>query len=284
MYRRYIHDFWKKHREEFSYERLMVLPNNEISYEPRNPLPKRLIVIGPKGDNYLIYNAETSEIEFFIFGEEPAQSVKEAILQKFSAKLRESENVTNKEDLVYILETRLVSVPEDYSSFQHNIRKYRQDYEARKASFHKYVTQAESPLKYPYNPIITAENSVKKGVAFCHGHNHKPLQVPKGLENVKWTLVDVNPSSNPDIVGGFGSMETLQQLGLYSWDYVLEQYCPIRSDFNTIFRGARYLLKTPGRFILNNFQKELLKHANNLMKDHYYTNVQTKGRFTIFST
>lgn len=101
---------------------------------------------------------------------------------------------------------------------------------------------------------------VLRGVMFCHGHTYdignKQLDILKSLpSNIKWTMVDIDRSVNPDLVGDYRKEETLQQLGLNTYDYVLEAHCSIHYALwqsVEFLKSAFQLLKQGGRAIILN--------------------------------
>ena len=127
---------------------------------------------------------------------------------------------------------------------------------------------------------------MEKGIAFCHGHNHKSLIVLQELEHVQWVLVDIDPNVKPDIVGSFDSMDTIQQLGLYSWNYVMSQNCPIMFTgyFENLLKASKYLLKPHGKLIIPNFKEEVFSNFQELMVRYSYTSFKKNGKFGIFFT
>lgn len=151
-----------------------------------------------------------------------------------------------------------------------------------------YTNSAKCVLNYSLQPP-TSETSINKefkGVILGHGHKHNTPILPESFPNVTWTLVDIDPSSQPDLVGGYGCMETIQILGLHNWDYVFASYCPWKGD--TIFRGARNLLNNKGQFILNNFIKrdeavnKLEEQSKLYMQRNFYQRHSHQDNFSIF--
>jgi hypothetical protein len=86
------------------------------------------------------------------------------------------------------------------------------------------------------------------GVAFCHGRSHS--YIPRFFRpyRVKWTFVDEDPTSHPDVVGNVFRWETLRRLGLSQYDIVLTVYCPTDTigDIIKFLQSARALLKPGG--------------------------------------
>jgi len=104
-----------------------------------------------------------------------------------------------------------------------------------------------------YIPNINNGNT-KKGIIFCHGHKHRKPQIPVKIDkNVNWILVDTLDKVNPDVVGGYDLWNTLQKLGLKTYDYVLSQYCPIGGnliELAAFIRNMRWLLKNGGSLVI----------------------------------
>ena len=114
-----------------------------------------------------------------------------------------------------------------------------------------------------------------RGIIFCHGHiynNKLPIWLPK---DVQWTMVDINPKTKPDIVGDYKSLNTLFDLGLYQYDYVLNLHCqvgPVTSLDATkeVLRAARLLLKNNGiMYMPNQIIGLILYKSGVLAKGHY---------------
>jgi hypothetical protein len=93
----------------------------------------------------------------------------------------------------------------------------------------------------------------KIGVMFCHGHRYGPSKLPRWLpRDIDWTMVDIRPENQPDVIGSYLSINTLFELGLFSYDYVLNMNCPSggsMDDTLEILRAGRLLLKPGGIFI-----------------------------------
>lgn len=137
-----------------------------------------------------------------------------------------------------------------------------------------YSDPKKSVLNYQLQlPNKTPLNKELRGIILGHGHKHDIRPLPTSVpSSITWTLVDINPESKPDIIGGYDCMETVEQLGLHKWDYVFASYCPWRGD--GIFLAARYLLNNSGQFILNNFvsrYEETLEEESKLFtqRNHY---------------
>jgi hypothetical protein len=115
--------------------------------------------------------------------------------------------------------------------------------------------------------ISEVENtSLKKGIIFCHGHIHNAPEIPEQLKNepIVWTLVDIDQSSNPDIIGSYKSWDTYLTLGLESYDYIISHFCPIFYNidaFATFLRDIRWLLKLNGKLYIKNIRNA--GHRNN---------------------
>lgn len=94
---------------------------------------------------------------------------------------------------------------------------------------------------------------MQQGIIFCHGHKHKPYlpSLPFFLPpDINWTLIDIDPNTNPDLVGDYTQIEqTIQQLGTNRYDYVVDKGCPtLRSG--RLFQVAHKILKPGGKFII----------------------------------
>ena len=104
-----------------------------------------------------------------------------------------------------------------------------------------------------------------RGVMFCHGHNYdirnEPLEILKSLpSNIKWTMVDIDKSVDPDLVGDYRKEETLQTLRLDTYDYVLEAHCSIHYALwqsVEFLKSAVQLLKQGGRAIILNLISDI---------------------------
>jgi len=139
----------------------------------------------------------------------------------------------------------------------------------------------DSPLDYPFGPKNTNISSFQnKGIIFCHGHVHSFPEMPSFIRNIQWTLVDSSSYSNPDIIGTFGSMKILKQLGLYQYDYVMSYH--LSGDEDSLYRGARLLLNKKGKFITNNLQHFSEKRLNKIKTNNYYSKVYKEERYVIF--
>jgi hypothetical protein len=92
----------------------------------------------------------------------------------------------------------------------------------------------------------------KIGVMFCHGHRYGPSKLPRWLpRDIDWTMVDIRPENQPDVIGSYLSINTLFELGLFSYDYVLNMNCPSGDSMDNvleILRSGRLLLKPGGSF------------------------------------
>lgn len=104
-------------------------------------------------------------------------------------------------------------------------------------------------------PFTYTENmgSNKKGIIFCHGQTHGLKSIPSWVpRDALWWTLDHSPDTKPQYVGSYDNMQTLQELGFFSWDYVLLQNCPIynsRISIQQIIRAARWLLKPSGQLL-----------------------------------
>lgn len=107
-----------------------------------------------------------------------------------------------------------------------------------------------------YDPTLVPINisNEKNGVIFCHGHNHLDPVIPvKDEQKINWTMVDIDPKSKPDIIGSFKDWKIIQELGLGKYDYVITQFCPLKSSqyiSNMFIRNVRWLLKPGGKLII----------------------------------
>jgi hypothetical protein len=107
-----------------------------------------------------------------------------------------------------------------------------------------------------YDPTLVPINisNEKNGVIFCHGHNHLDPIIPvKDEQKINWTMVDIDPKSKPDIIGSFKDWKIIQELGLGKYDYVITQFCPLKSSqyiSNMFIRNVRWLLKPGGKLII----------------------------------
>jgi hypothetical protein len=92
----------------------------------------------------------------------------------------------------------------------------------------------------------------KIGVMFCHGHHYDPKLLPRWLPpDVEWTMVNIEPEFDPDVVGSYRDINVLFDLGLYEYDYVVNMYCPSSGTFDNVLRvlrAGRLLLKPGGSF------------------------------------
>lgn len=106
-----------------------------------------------------------------------------------------------------------------------------------------------------------------RGILFCHGQGrpdqpYKPISQLDIPQNVKWTMVDIQEVNRPDIVGDFHNDQTLYQLGLNSYDYVIEVHCPIHYSISAIvefLHSAYKLLKLGGLCIIGSLMKTIIK-------------------------
>lgn len=122
-----------------------------------------------------------------------------------------------------------------------------------------------------YNSVgnnINNTNNIK-GVIFCHGHDHRTPTIPIELQDkyIEWTLVDIDNKAKPDVVGSYRSWDTLQKLGLQSYDYVLSHNCPIANSPEAMIvfiRNMRWLLKNGGSLYMI---PDKLIHRDNKIAD-----------------
>ncbi len=108
--------------------------------------------------------------------------------------------------------------------------------------------------------------NMQRGLIFCSGQlsvRELPAYLPQG---VNWTTLDTNLQSQPDIFGSYSSFPTLQQVGLFSWDYVYVRGCPVgvsATDYQNIIRSARWLLKRGGQvYIPNHYGRQPIADVN----------------------
>lgn len=90
----------------------------------------------------------------------------------------------------------------------------------------------------------------KTGVLLCHGHNDPPL--PSWLpSNVKWTYVNIDVKTEPDVVADlFNGSELISKLGYEKYDYVVDVHCPSSGNLEEVALNANKLLKPGGQFIV----------------------------------
>ena len=146
----------------------------------------------------------------------------------------------------------------------------------------------QSLLDIPFQPPIETSipSETPKGIIMCHGHIHGTKKLPVWLpQNINWTLVDINSKYNPDIIASYKSFGDLQTLGLFSWDYILNQHCPAYGsirNINEFLRAGRWLLRSGGqllfpllpsslsrKFIEPNYLNETIQ---NFALNNYYSN------------
>lgn len=92
----------------------------------------------------------------------------------------------------------------------------------------------------------------------CHGRKHLVEKISKAVINylkynelvntymVNWVMIDSNKSTHLDILGSFNSMNTLNSVGLFQYDYVISMNCPTSSKIDkiqSVLRAGRWLLK-----------------------------------------
>jgi hypothetical protein len=98
------------------------------------------------------------------------------------------------------------------------------------------------------------KNKSKRGVIFCHGHEHRTPDIPAETDTAtKWVLVDINKNTKPDLIGSYNSWDTINELGVGNYDYVISHYCPIAgepSQSALFIRNMRWLLKSGGKLYL----------------------------------
>ena len=289
----YIDNLFDSHSDEFiiNVDIYDVSYNNgKFSLSPGSEFmewDERKLLIQLDTDNYfgfLLVDADdkkTAEIITFRGTLLPGNF--ESLIKDLSINVTITPKITpylaNDIERLYYLESALINNPTPKDIFINKIteiiRADQEDYDF----YVKYHFEAKSPLKYPFQPVSHPPNTPLKGVLLCHGHAHTPPIIPL-TDDVEWTMVDISPASKPDIIGGFGSMETLQQLGLYQWDYVMSYYCP--ANDSSLYRGARYLLNNKGKFIANNLDEFSDAELGKIKTDNYYKDVRTEGKYTIF--
>lgn len=136
----------------------------------------------------------------------------------------------------------------------------------------------------------------KYTVIFCHGQTHREEAIPEWFMSTHITMVDSNPDVYPDVVGKFSSFKTLNDLGLFRYDYVTGIHCPVYlglENARIFIRGARWLLKKGGELIFPHFllilarqiSKELRKKNSRelektILKD-YQSQVETEIKLLI---
>lgn len=95
-----------------------------------------------------------------------------------------------------------------------------------------------------------------RGLILCSGRvspRDIPTYIPQGIN---WVTVNDNLQSEPDLLGSYSSFPSLQQLGLFSWDYVYVRGCPIGLspvEYQNIIRAGRWLLKRGGHLYIPNY-------------------------------
>jgi hypothetical protein len=110
-------------------------------------------------------------------------------------------------------------------------------------------------------PLIISPSPPKsdrlKGIVFCHGHKDDRKRIENKLSrfpiDVKWTYIDNNPVVRPDIVADIYSMTNLNNIGVFQWDYVYADHCPIYADLidiQRVIRSGRWLIRTGGKIII----------------------------------
>jgi len=94
-----------------------------------------------------------------------------------------------------------------------------------------------------------------------HGKKHKPITYPLPDENTKRIYLDINPNSDPDIVGDFTKLKLVKSLDMFGYDYVVFSNPPY-SLLPIFIRHARLLLKPNGLLIISGFGGFVLKTKN----------------------
>lgn len=270
--------------------------------------PLTLIVISftrdgfVEGQNYLLINRNRQELERVnplpaYFGSLSPTSLVEAGLGGFRFSSLRPENLPEaiRNDYfssIYYLETRLrnptLSQEQILQILQQVTPQMITDYRDRLLSF-----------------IPPASPNQNRGLILCSGRatlEKFPQSFPQA---VNWTTVDTNLGSNPDIFGSYTSFPTLQQIGLFSWDYVYIQGCPIGLspiEYQNVVRAARWLLKRGGQLSINRYNPRVLEpgvalppaaqrereqaiqtRIEQIRQEEFYSQAQIDGRRAIFT-
>lgn len=124
---------------------------------------------------------------------------------------------------------------------------------------------------------------MQRGILLCHGHTQK-VRLPDWLPiRIEWTMVDINPATEPDIVGDFTDPHFLSVTGLHQYDYVVSMYCPIIDfrHFEQLLVTSRRLLRDGGILIVRNnklwyqgllrrIEKYPIKFTDKYLSEFYY--------------
>lgn len=113
---------------------------------------------------------------------------------------------------------------------------------------------------------MSRAGGMKRGVVFCGGHatSVDRRYDPFFDDVVEWVRVDIDRNARPDVVGDYTSHLTLQRLGYESYDYVIDEHCPITS-YDDLFRSALSafkLLKDGGQLIGISFASKVASQMN----------------------
>ena len=113
---------------------------------------------------------------------------------------------------------------------------------------------------------------MSQGVILCHGRLHKPFlsSLPFFIPETNWILVDIDESSDPDVVADYTNYdETIQKLGDEQYDFVVDMGCPT-FGIEKLFNLALSLLRSGGQFIFINGVNKILNAY--VLRYHHYIN------------
>lgn len=140
-------------------------------------------------------------------------------------------------------------------------------------------------LNYPPQPkfpIISNELTPKRGLVLCKGHRHSPLseELPSWLpQDIIWTYMDIDPETQPDIIGDISSYESYEKAGFSRYDYVLTSACP--RYITDILRGSRMVLKPGGKLIypgiINALRYQITKNPKD--KEFFTENPESGNKY-----
>lgn len=118
---------------------------------------------------------------------------------------------------------------------------------------------------------------MRRGVVFCHGHFYETQEstsLPQYYRNLtnNWIFIDIDSRYNPDIVGSYDSVTTLDELGYDKYDYAVLLHCPMIS-LNFVYNCSyamtkiRPILKQDGRLYFNAYIDYLDRYYSYLLDE-----------------